>query len=65
MPRHPEPHIRRAVRVLSIVGELHKRGYQLLRVMPSCHRVVGTGGVGSARPNFATESVRSERLVLL
>ena len=34
MPRHPEPHIRRAVRVLAIVGELHRRGYQLLRVMP-------------------------------
>jgi hypothetical protein len=34
MPRHPEPQIRRAVRVLAIVGELHRRGYQLLRVMP-------------------------------
>jgi hypothetical protein len=34
MPRHPEPHIRRAVRVLAMVGELHKRGYQRLRVMP-------------------------------
>jgi hypothetical protein len=34
MPQHPEPHIRRAVRVLSAVGELHKRGYQRLRVMP-------------------------------
>src|SRR5271169_4742457 len=34
MPQHPEPHIRRAVRVLSMVGELHKRGYQRLRVMP-------------------------------
>ena len=26
--------IRRAIRVLAIVGELHKRGYQRLRVMP-------------------------------
>jgi hypothetical protein len=34
MPQHPEPHIRRAVRVLAIVGELHKRGYQRIRVMP-------------------------------
>jgi hypothetical protein len=34
MPQHPEPHIRRAVRVLALVGELHKRGYQRLRVMP-------------------------------
>lgn len=33
MPQHPEFHIRRAVRVLSMVGELHKRGYQRLRVM--------------------------------
>jgi len=32
--RHPEPHIRRAVRVLAMVGELHRRGYQRLRVMP-------------------------------
>jgi hypothetical protein len=32
--RHPEAHIRRAIRVLAIVGELHKRGYQRLRVMP-------------------------------
>jgi hypothetical protein len=34
MPQHPESHIRRAVRVLSMVGELHKLGYQRLRVMP-------------------------------
>jgi len=34
MPRHPEPHVRRAIRVLAMVGELHKRGYQRLRVMP-------------------------------
>jgi hypothetical protein len=34
MSRHPEPHIRRAVRVLAMVGELHKVGYQKLRVMP-------------------------------
>jgi hypothetical protein len=34
MPQHPEPHIRRAVRVLSMVGELHKQGYQRLRVRP-------------------------------
>jgi hypothetical protein len=32
--RHPEPHIRRAVRVLAMVGELHRQGYQRLRVMP-------------------------------
>jgi hypothetical protein len=31
--QHPT-HIRRAVRVLAMVGELHKRGYQRLRVMP-------------------------------
>jgi hypothetical protein len=35
MSRHPEPHIRRAVRVLAMVGELHKLGYQRLRVMPA------------------------------
>lgn len=34
MPRHPEPHVRRAVRVLAMVGELHRRGYQRIRVMP-------------------------------
>jgi hypothetical protein len=34
MPQHPEPHVRRAVRVLAVVAELHKRGYQRLRVMP-------------------------------
>jgi hypothetical protein len=34
MARHPEAHIRRAVRVLSMVGELHRRGHQRLRVMP-------------------------------
>jgi hypothetical protein len=34
MPQHPEAHIRRAVRLLAMVGELHKRGYQHLRVMP-------------------------------
>ncbi len=34
MTRHPEPRIRRAVRVLAMVGELHRRGYQRLRVMP-------------------------------
>jgi hypothetical protein len=34
MPQHPEPHIRRAVRVLAMVGELHKHGYQRLRLMP-------------------------------
>lgn len=34
MAQHPEPHIRRAVRVLGLVAELHKRGYQQLRVMP-------------------------------
>jgi hypothetical protein len=34
MQRHPDPRFRRAVRVLAMVGELHKRGYQNLRVMP-------------------------------
>jgi hypothetical protein len=34
MPRHPDATIRRAIRVLSMVGELHKRGYQRLRAMP-------------------------------
>ena len=34
MTRHPDAHIRRAVRVLAMVGELHRRGYQKLRVMP-------------------------------
>ena len=34
MPRHPDATIRRAIRVLSMVGELHKRGFQRLRVMP-------------------------------
>ncbi|MGH2585920.1 MAG: hypothetical protein ACRDJE_13485 [Dehalococcoidia bacterium] len=32
--RHPEPHIRRAQRVLQMVHELHKRGYQFLRIIP-------------------------------
>jgi hypothetical protein len=34
MPQHPEPAVRRAIRVLAMVGELHKGGYQKLRVMP-------------------------------
>ena len=34
MPQHPQPHVRRAVRVLAMVGELHRRGYQRIRVMP-------------------------------
>lgn len=34
MPQHPEAHVRRAVRVLAMVGELHRRGYQKIRVMP-------------------------------
>lgn len=34
MPQHPDATKRRAIRVLSMVGELHKRGYQRLRVMP-------------------------------
>jgi hypothetical protein len=34
MTQHPEPHVRRAVRVLAMVGELHRRGYQKIRVMP-------------------------------
>jgi hypothetical protein len=34
MPGHPESHVRRAVRVLAMVGELHRRGYQKIRVMP-------------------------------
>lgn len=34
MPQHPDPVIRRAVRVLNMVGDLHRRGYQKLRVMP-------------------------------
>lgn len=32
--RRPSPQIRHAVRVLEMVGELHKNGYQKLRVMP-------------------------------
>jgi hypothetical protein len=31
---HPDPVIRRAVRVLRMVHELHKRGYQRLRIVP-------------------------------
>jgi len=34
MPQHPDATIRRAIRVLAMIGELHKRGYQRLRVMP-------------------------------
>jgi hypothetical protein len=34
MPIHPDSQVRRALRVLGMVAELHKRGYQLLRVMP-------------------------------
>lgn len=32
--RHPDPAIRRCQRVLTMVHELHKRGYQRLRIMP-------------------------------
>jgi hypothetical protein len=34
MPRHPDPQMRHVIRLLAMVGELHKRGYQRLRVMP-------------------------------
>jgi len=34
MPQHPDAHVRRAMRVLAMVGELHRRGYQKIRVMP-------------------------------
>ncbi|GGG46532.1 hypothetical protein GCM10010964_37370 [Caldovatus sediminis] len=39
--QHPDP-LRRSVRVLAMVGDLHKRGYQRVRVMPymapsGCH----------------------------
>jgi hypothetical protein len=34
MPQHPDPYVRRSVRLLAMVGELHKRGYQRLRIMP-------------------------------
>lgn len=32
--RHPDPQVRRAQRVLLMVHELHKRGYQKLRIAP-------------------------------
>jgi hypothetical protein len=32
--QHPEPQIRRSVRVLTMLGELHKAGFQRLRAMP-------------------------------
>ena len=32
--RHPDPIVRRCQRVLAMVHELHKRGYQRLRIMP-------------------------------
>ena len=32
--RHPDPAVRRAQRVLLMVHELHKRGYQRLRIIP-------------------------------
>jgi hypothetical protein len=34
VPQHTESDVRRSVRVLAMVGELHKRGFQRLRVMP-------------------------------
>ncbi len=34
MSRHPDANVRRGVRVLAMVGELHRRGYQKLRAMP-------------------------------
>jgi hypothetical protein len=42
--RHPEPHIRRAVRVLAMVGELHRQGHQRLGVMP----FMSPAGLGGA-----------------
>lgn len=32
--RHPDPMIRRCQRILAMVHELHKQGYQRLRIMP-------------------------------
>lgn len=42
MPKHPDPTVRRAVRILAMVAELHKRGYQRIRACPAvapsgCH----------------------------
>lgn len=34
MPPHPDAQVRPAQRLLRMVGELHKRGYQRIRVMP-------------------------------
>lgn len=31
---HPDPHLRRSHRILRMVFELHKRGYQRIRIMP-------------------------------
>jgi len=39
--RHPDPHVRRAQRLLQMVHELHKRGYQKLRIAPG---MAGSGG---------------------
>jgi hypothetical protein len=33
--RHPDPVVRRSQRVLAMVHELHKRGYQRLRIVPA------------------------------
>ena len=48
-------HIRHAVRVLATIGELHKRGYQRLRVMPFMSPSGAACDVGSAQANFFTE----------
>lgn len=37
--KSPHAHIRRAQRLLSMVAELHKQGFQLLRVMPFLHDI--------------------------
>jgi hypothetical protein len=35
MAKHPDPTVRRAVRVLAMVGELHKQGFQRIRICPA------------------------------
>lgn len=55
--RSSDPHLRRAQRVLAMVHELHKRGYQRLRIVP------GMNSSGSAWRCFITqETISGDRM---
>lgn len=58
-----DPTVRRAVRLLRMVHELHKAGYQLLRICPGCSVDLRNGVVSSVRRPFRVSVGPWERIV--